>query len=194
MAVEYINFKNQNYYLHSSITKKGNPRFYFSLKKPSIPVPKIPKGYEIYENANGQVYLRKILKSLITSAELDTVYQSIIKYSKLNNVKVDLKKKHILLFIPDQDVVKLSIALKSLAPHQNSNKITNALNDILTYSAVMRFELCDTEKRLFIPERCSYMGREEMWIQIGESEKIVELCKKYLKHLGQESFFELGIF
>jgi hypothetical protein len=194
MSIEYINFRNQKFYLHSSVTKKGNPRYYFSLKSPSEPVQTLPKGYEIYENPNGQVFLRKIVSNTITSAEIDIVQQAISKYSKIKNVKIDLKKNHILLYTPDQDINDISFLLETFVPSHKKEKIKDVFNNILTFSAVMRFELDDPDRRLFIPERFSHMGSEGMWIEIGDPGKIEILCKRYIKHLGQDSFYELGIF
>lgn len=194
MGVEYINFKNQKYYLYSSLTKKGNPRYIFTLKHPETIVQTIPAGYEIYENPNGRVFLRKIVPALFSSTELDIVRQAINKYSKIKNVKVDIKKKYILIFTPDQDADELLTVLKSFAPANKKDSLKDAVKELLTFFAVMRFEIIDSEKRLFIPQRYSFMGSKEMWIDIGEPEKLDNLCKKFIKHLGQESFFELGIF
>ena len=194
MGVEYINFKNQKYYLHSSLTKKGNPSYNFTLKHPIAIVQTIPTGYEIYENPNGRVFLRKRVPAIFSSAESDIVRQAINKYSKIKNVKVDLKKKHIIIFTPDQDADELLTVLKSFAPANKKDTIKDAVKELLTFSSVMRFEIFDSEKRLFIPQRYSFMGSKEMWIDIGEPGKLDNLCKKFIKHLGQESFFELGIF
>ena len=65
------------------------------------------------------------------------------------------------------------------------------LDTIITYSANMRFVLIDKEKRLFNAERYNYRGSIDDWMNIDYFQPLDELVKKYVKHLGQESFFEL---
>ena len=51
--------------------------------------------------------------------------------------------------------------------------------------------IVDTEQRLFAPERFCFRGSVDDWISIGPPEPIGKLAAKYLKHLGQESIYEL---
>jgi hypothetical protein len=60
MSIQYINRKEQIYYLHQGITKTGKPKYFFSMKAEGNVLEAIPDGYEIYENPNAQVFLRKI--------------------------------------------------------------------------------------------------------------------------------------
>jgi len=58
--------------------------------------------------------------------------------------------------------------------------------------AVMRFVLADPEQRLFLAERFCFRGSVEDWIDIGgPPQKLSSGLKKFIKHLGKESFFEL---
>lgn len=59
MTVQYTNKSNQTYHLHKKITSRGNFRYYFSKEQKNNLADKIPDHYEIYENPNGQVFLRK---------------------------------------------------------------------------------------------------------------------------------------
>ena len=49
----------------------------------------------------------------------------------------------------------------------------------------------DLERRLFAPERFCFRGSVDDWISVGEPDSIKKLAGKYLKHLGQESMYEL---
>jgi hypothetical protein len=69
MPIEYINRKGQIYYLHSGITKTGKPKYFFSMKREENILETIPDGYEIYENPNAQVFLRKVQPKIITDEE-----------------------------------------------------------------------------------------------------------------------------
>jgi hypothetical protein len=61
-----------------------------------------------------------------------------------------------------------------------------------TYTAVMRFVLCDEEKRLFLAERFCFRGSVDDWIDIGGLPKSLPVqLKKFIKHLGKESIYEL---
>ena len=58
MSVEYVNRKDDTYFLQVRKTKTGKPNYYFGRKLTGIPVDELPEGYEIYENPkDGQVYL-----------------------------------------------------------------------------------------------------------------------------------------
>jgi hypothetical protein len=56
---------------------------------------------------------------------------------------------------------------------------------------MLRFVLIDNAKRKFIAERYCFLGSIDDWINIGGPDRLENLTKKFLKHLGKESFFEL---
>ncbi len=60
-----------------------------------------------------------------------------------------------------------------------------------TYSPIMRFILEDNKKRLFTTERFCFMGSIDDWIYIGGTDSLNKQAKKFIRHLGKESFFEL---
>ena len=103
MAVEYVNRKRDKYYLHEGKTKKGNPRYHFSRKSDGVLVESVPQGYEIYEDPNARVYLRKIPPRIFANEEISIVEKGVKKYSGAKNFKVDVKKGAIVVFLPDQD-------------------------------------------------------------------------------------------
>jgi hypothetical protein len=59
MTATYTNRKGKTYYLHQGKTKLGNPKYFFALRDEGNLVEAIPSGYEVYENPNGQVFLRR---------------------------------------------------------------------------------------------------------------------------------------
>ena len=59
MNVVHVNRRGDTYYLHQGITKKGNPKYYFSRNDEGSLVASVPEGYGIYENPNAQVFLRR---------------------------------------------------------------------------------------------------------------------------------------
>ena len=91
MPVQHINKKGQTFYLHQGITKTGKPKYFFSMKVEETLGDKIPEGFEIYENPNAQVFLRKIQPKIITDEEIRLVERGIKQYSKLKYYQIDVK-------------------------------------------------------------------------------------------------------
>jgi hypothetical protein len=190
MAVEYVNRKGDTYYLHEGKTKKGNPKYFFSKKKDGVLVESIPDGYEIYENPNAGVYLRRIQPKIFADKEISTVEKGVRKYSGLENFKVDVKKNAIVVFLPDQDTDHLKgIFSRFLLP--GSSKLDEILTESLTYSPMMRFVLVDKESREFVVERWCFRGSIDDWIFVDHSNDLAKLVEKYCKHLGKDSFYDL---
>jgi hypothetical protein len=128
-------------------------------------VDSIPEGYEIYENPNGQVFLRKIQPKEICDDEKALVEAGIKKYTDLKYYKIDIKKNAISIFIADQDVDYLIETIKDFNPHNFSDEI---ILQAVHYSPMMQFVLVDKEKRLFITKRYCFLGAIDDWIEIGE--------------------------
>ncbi len=59
------------------------------------------------------------------------------------------------------------------------------------YLPIMRFILEDKERRIFRAERYCFKGSIDDWIFVGLPNKLNVLARKLVKHLGQESFYEL---
>ena len=194
MAVEYVNRKGDTYYLHEGETKKGNPRYYFSKKKDGVLVESIPDGHEIYENPNAQVFLRKIPPKIFTDKEISTVEKGVRKYSGLRDFKVDVKKNAIVVFLPDQNPDFLKSALSRLAPHIGSSELGEIFTQVSSYSPMMRFVLVGKKNREFAVERWCFLGSIDDWIFIDNSNDLAKLVKKYCRHLGKDSFYNLASF
>jgi hypothetical protein len=65
--IEYTNRRGQVYYLYQGVTKTGKPKYYFSMSLKEEGITAIPDGYEIYENPNAQIFLRKKEPALTNS-------------------------------------------------------------------------------------------------------------------------------
>jgi len=191
LTVSYRNFKDQDYFLHKKLTKKGNNKYYFSTKSEGDLVDKLPPGFEIYENPNGQVFLRKIRPSLITDKEKEIVISGMKEYSKVNNFKIDIKKDIITIYTSDQDLEELSKFLEWVPRKLNVEDKKILINQIVHYSPVLRFRLIEKTKRYFTTERYCFLGSINDWIEIGNIDKLEKLIRKYVRHLGQESFYDL---
>ena len=84
MTATYTNRKGKTYYLHQGKTKLGNPKYFFALRDEGDLVEAIPPGYEVYENPNGQVFLRRIQTQIITDEEVAVVEAGMRQYCRWN--------------------------------------------------------------------------------------------------------------
>jgi hypothetical protein len=101
-TVEYTNRKGKTYYLHAGKTKKDNLRYYFSTEISGELIQDIPKGYEIYENPNALVYLRKSQAREIFDEEMEIVQQELNACTEPSKYKIDVKGKVLTIFWADQ--------------------------------------------------------------------------------------------
>ncbi|WP_413378105.1 hypothetical protein [Alkalihalobacillus sp. 1P02AB] len=177
--VSYQNFRGETYYLYSKKTKKGNTTFYFSKQSTdAAPIAEVPKEFEIYEEPNGKVYLRKKSKPYIHEQELKVIQTGIEKHSGIDDFKLDIKKKTIYVYIAHQPLVAGAMPNHLLEKHKQ-------------YDTSLRFILTDEEERRFEVERFCYSGSVDDWIFLAEATNLEELVQKYVQHLGKESFYDL---
>lgn len=190
MPIKYDNRKGQTYYLYQGITKTGKPKYFFSMKSEGHLVETMPDGYEIYENPNAQVFLRKVQPKIISDEERAIVEDGIKRFSSLQDYQIDIKKEIITVYTANQDVNLLSELLK-LSGRNDMTEAKTKLRLFVSYSPMLRFVLIDRVKRIFMTQRYCFLGRIDDWIEIGTPGNLQDLVENYVKHLGQESFFEL---
>jgi len=190
MPIKHINRRGDTYYLHQGKTKTGKAKYFFSMKKDGVLVDSIPAGYEIYENPNAQVFLRRVPAKIFTDEEINIVENIIKKYTNLTHFKIDIKGNKIIVFLPDQDVESLK-QISATYAYGNVFKLNQILDRIITYSPMMRFILVNEEKRIFQAERMCFLGSIDDWIFLDQSDNLAQLVRKYGRHLGKESFFDL---
>ncbi|MBW4458123.1 MAG: hypothetical protein KME55_39000 [Nostoc indistinguendum CM1-VF10] len=190
MPIKYDNRKGQTYYLYQGITKTGKPKYFFSMKSEGHLVETMPDGYEIYENPNAQVFLRKVQPKIISDEERAIVEGGIKRFSSLQNYQIDIKKEIITVYTADQDVNLLS-ELLNFSGRNDMTEAKTKLRLSISYSPMLRFVLIDRVKRTFLTQRYCFLGRIDDWIEIGTQGNLQGLVENYVKHLGQESFFEL---
>lgn len=188
MAIKYTNRKGKTFYLHVGKTKKGNPKYYFSQSQEGELINSLPDGYEIYENPDSQVFLRKIQPGFITGQEKSLVEKGIQKYSDIKYYKVKIKKKMIVIYTGNEEVDEVMERLRVFNPFKADEGLKQML---LRYQPVLRFELVDEEKRLFQTRRFCFLGSIDDWIHISGMDTLENLVKRFVRYLGQDSFYEL---
>jgi hypothetical protein len=191
--VKYENRRGQTYYLHQGETKTGKAKYYLSMKRAGQLVDAMPAGYEIYENPNAQVFLRKVQPKLITAEELATVEKGIKKYSHIKDYLIEIKKKAIIIHEADQKIEELADGLRGLIDLRGSPwpELREKFKFLISYSPTLQFVLTNAEHRRFVAQRYCYRGSIDDWIFIGTENSLAMLVQKYVKHLGQESYYDL---
>ena len=189
MSIQHISRTGRVYYLHALPAKNGKTKYHFSTKAAGRPVERVPDGFEIYENIRGQVFLRRITLQLITKEELIQVTHALKNLSKKHFYQAEIKRDAIVVYEADNRVEDLAaIAL----PWISKEKLQQSARSSAYFMAVFRFILVDRSERLFVAERFCFRGSVEDWIGIGcAAGKLPALLKKYLKHLGEESMYDL---
>jgi len=184
MPITHTNFRGDVYYLHSRKTKKGKNTYYFAKKSTGNLVEKLPSGYEIYEAPNGMVYFRKPLKKLFTDEEIRLVEKAMKQYCPIKDFKLDVREEFIYIYTVANNLEDLPNALSLLMDEK-------ALAKVKDYKTDMRFELLDSEKRIFGVDRFCYLGGIDDWMDLDSSTNLEALVAEYVSHLGQESFYDL---
>jgi hypothetical protein len=185
MPVTHVNRKRDTYFLHVGTTKAGKPKYWFSKGTEGELVETIPEGYEVYENPDAQVFLRKIVPQLVTSAEVAIIKEGLERYAPGQNCVVDVHKEHIVVYHAERlklDFEGFRFGLRELPVYHGN------------YMKVMRFTLVDEKARSFRVQRWCFKGSIDDWIDLwasGGKGKLPDLVKKFCPHIGQESFFEL---
>ena len=190
MPIEYINRSGEKYYLHVGVTKTGKPKYYVALHALGPLADAIPNGFEIYESPKGQVSLRKILPKLIFDEELIFVERELARIARLKGSRVERKLKILTVYVADrkEDMVK---ELSAVMPWRWQVGRDSISERFWSYEAQLQFALVNEEKRQFQARHYCYLGRIDDWIDIGDRGPLAKLAKLYIKHLGQESYYEL---
>jgi hypothetical protein len=185
MPVTHVNRKRDIYYLHAGTSKTGKPRYWFAKSVEGDLVDSIPEGYEVYENPDAQVFLRKIVPQLVTPAEVAMVEGGLKGYAPAQNCLVDVEGKQIIVYHSE----RVNLDLKGFGL---------GLTELPTFNQrflkVMRFTLVDEKDRTFQVQRWCFRGSIDRWIDLFESRstgKLTDLIERFCHHIGQESFFEL---
>ena len=77
---------------------RGNRRYWFSKSTEGDLVDAIPEGYEVYENPDAQVFLRKVVPQLVTPFEVAVVTKGLERYAPGQNCIVDVKGGDIVVY------------------------------------------------------------------------------------------------
>jgi hypothetical protein len=162
-----VNRYRDTYYLHLGRTKTGKPRYWFSLNGDGDPVDVIPAGYEVYENPDARVYLRKKPPQIVTPEEVAVVKESVQRFAPDQNCLVDVRQADIIVY------------------HSRRGGL---------YQKMLRFTLDDKKDRTFRVQRWCFKGSIDDWIDLSMSGgfgQLPVLVQMFCPHLGRDSFYDL---
>lgn len=186
--MQYTNRRGDEYFAFEGITKTGKPK-YFASKKPTsnqaARVEVLPTGFEFYENpTNATVVIRRCRPTSLTAAERNLLSRLALEHSSLNcEVIIDGDS----LVIYSSPSPKINPALEAMIPGFGKSLVGRS-----QFEPGFKFTLVNKEQRLFAISRYCYRSSMEGWLELHNRPVSLEpLAKRYLPHLGDESFFEL---
>jgi len=192
MAIEHVNRRGDAYFLHEGTTRTGKPKFFFSRQRDGTLAGAIPPGYEVYENPNAQVFLRKARPKVVTVEEIAIVERGVRELAKLAYFVIDVKDRSIVVHLPNENPAFLEGSVASRFGLKAGVGVAREVQKFLSYSPMMRFVLVDERTRQFATERWCFLGSIDDWFPLSNSRgDLKSLVARYCHHLGQESFFEL---
>ena len=117
------------------------------------------------------------------------VKEALKRHAEERRYRVEVKKTAVIIYEASDNTAGLE---RITLPWISQAAIKQSVIQNASYMAVMRFVLADPEKRLFLAERFCFRGSVDDWIDIGgPAQKLSVVLKKFIKHLGKESIFEL---
>jgi hypothetical protein len=190
VPITHTNAKGKLYYLHQGRTKTGKPTYHFSMQSEGTLAESIPAGFEIYENPNAQVFLRHIPPKIITDEERRVVKDGMRTYASVQDYKIDVRSNAFEIHTAHQDSETFREMFTRARPDLDQTQIVAFVAQAVHYFPMMQFILEDEKRRTFTAQRYCFIGSIDDWIDIGHG-SLSTLVKRYVKHLGQESYFEL---
>ena len=98
-AFTYKNRRGDSYYLHQGTTSLGKPK-YFTSKNPDGALNAVPSGYEVTEDINGVVFVRRPRASVISKVDLECVASKAKSYRHLAEYQVVANENSIIIYQP----------------------------------------------------------------------------------------------
>lgn len=188
--VSHTNRKGRTYYLHAAVKKSGKTVYVMKLSDRGA-LTELPEGCVITEGVNGEVSVGRPKPTPITEQEVALVALELERLGR-RHYRCAAKGAYITIYEPLHSEADLQETASLLAGPFSGRFESWISHKLATepLEPVLRFQLADKDQRLFDVERMTYRG-EGGWKSLWHVETLPELARKYLSHLGRESFFEL---
>ena len=188
---EYENRLGKVYRFRAKKTKLGKVTYVASTKSSPDDIERIPRGYEIYENADGQVFCRRKLVSNILPSEVACLkaWKRKLEDKRQARVFIDVKENEVVVHSCQHPEVA-EARLGSLFGFPMMRMGNGRASELFVhYQSNLKFVLDDPESRVYSVYRMCYRG-EGGWMYLG-SGALEILAKMTMPHLELESFYEL---
>jgi hypothetical protein len=190
---DYVNRKGNTYFLQAGKTKTGKPKYYLARKITGTPLQHLPDGYEIYENpASAIAVVRKVTPTQILPEEHRLVEERSRALSGVKRIIVDVEPSALVVYVPGMSDADADDLFSFVGPMMGRREeAKDAIVARSVYTPMLRFELDDLERRLFAAQRWCFLGRIDGWMMLSPPRPLEEQVKRFARHLGKESFYEL---
>ena len=199
MTVKYENSIGMEYVLQKPEGEDDPDSFFFSSHDVWEEVDELPEGYEIYEDPENEPFLLPEGKNPVPEEEIAAVESELEEIDHLSKYPgqchVESFDNSIRVYLLDQTPEAIVDVISALP--EEGKKILEEISDgNITYTANMKFDRGENGKHYYVYRR-TFSGLQkrdqEKWLFVAKEENIAEAASKYLPHLEQDSFFELGI-
>ena len=199
MSVKYENEIGMEYVLQKPENEDNPGSFFFSSYNVGETVDERPSGYEIYEDPEKEPFLLPEGRDPVPEEEITAVESELEKIDHLNKrdgqCQVESFDNSIRVYLLDQTPEAVADVV-NIFPEEGESILDEISEGKVTYTAYMRFSRGESGKGYYVYRR-TFSGLqkrdEEKWLFVAGEESIEEAASKYLPHLEQDSFFELGI-
>jgi hypothetical protein len=193
MPFQYTNRRGNVYHLQSKPGRGGAERYSFTRKLTGTPVEQLPEGHEVRELPdNGQVVLRKIKPSDILPQEKQLAEAALRNQAKLEHFIVEADGNELVIWLPDTELGEsLTEFASTFGGPWGLQRVRESFIRTARYSKMMRFVLADADQRTFDAQRWCFRGSIDGWYFLDGGKPLAALLKRYVRHLGNESFYEL---
>lgn len=194
MPKSFKNSKGKAYFIKSKLTKKGNTTYYMTKKEEESCLDEIPEGYEVVEKYDsGLLFVRKKQQSLFSLKEINSIKTSLDHNKSLVDYRVSINGKEIAIYTVEKETNDriAESPLSSFFKMAQSNQYKSAWQNFEERMKVIIRK--NKSGKEFEVKRFCYRGSVDDWITVGVESDIAEVGKRYLIHLGKESYYELGI-
>jgi hypothetical protein len=192
MAVTYTNRKGVTYTLARTATKSGTVRYVFTREPHGEPLAALPPGTRISESVNGVVSLVKDRPAVILPTELVVLEQIVQQHPTPQHYRVGVHGNDLEVYErsgPEAEELAELLGETDLRPARLQG-LRDTLDRSARWTAVLRFQLADPERRTFWLERRCYLGGRDDWLFIGGSGPLADLAEEVIPLLDTEELFE----
>jgi hypothetical protein len=159
VPITHTNAKGKTYYLHQGTTKTGKPKYHFAMQSEGTLAESIPAGFEIYENPNAQVFLRRIPLKIITDEERQVVEDGMRTYASVQDYKIDVRGNAIEIHTAHQDSETFREMFTGARPDLDPTQIAAFVAQAVHYFPMMQFILEDDKRQTFTAQRYCSSGQ-----------------------------------